>query len=118
VSGFPVYNQSLVLARGGDLIVFAAALGRRTLPVPDLGSFGVTVSDDGAVCQRGGYSYCIGRSHRARVTMGGDSATLAGGETSTIGWLTFTVGFFNEEIDESSFCDDKSSTRMAAFRSR
>jgi hypothetical protein len=111
-------NQTMVLARNGQVIVFAAGLDRfGQPPLPDLQRFGFAFTDAGAYCQNSPSSIgCVDRPHTARVAAGTDAFILVGGgQTQAIGGLSITVGWFSEEFDPGS-CDAKSSTVMAGFR--
>jgi hypothetical protein len=113
-------NQTIVLARGGNLIVFAAGLQRFVSPpVPDLDAFGLHVSDQGATCQEGGTlgGGCVLRPHTALIAASGSDASivLGSGGTAKIAGLSVTVGQFMELFDGGA-CDSKSSTVMAGFR--
>jgi hypothetical protein len=107
----------VVLARGGNLIVFAASLSHfYQLAVPQLDAFAVQISDAGAFCLDGISLGCIYRPHYARVAAGGDGVTVAAGQATTVGWLSVTMGSFTELADTGN-CDSKSGTVMAGFRS-
>jgi hypothetical protein len=110
-------NQTVVLAHGRDLVLFAATLAKfNAPPLPHLDTFGIGISDLGQMCQFIGQ--CTRLSHWARVTVGTDGGGVRGGGTVKVGWLTFSNGAFDEEMDSgSSPCDIKSRTLMAGFRS-
>jgi hypothetical protein len=115
---FKSIDQTVVLARGGDLIVFAASLQRfYSLAVPNLTAFGVDVADEGKICDAGKAvsGTCYLWPHAARVSVGGASAVMTGAETQTIGWLSFTTGAFSV-LGDTGGCDAKSRTLMAGFR--
>jgi hypothetical protein len=112
-------DQTMVLSRDGNLILFAAGLARSfQLATPNLAAFGIQVSDAGeAACLNEVLSQpCTFRPHAAQVTVGVNSAFLTGGQTSTIGWLSFTNASFTE-LDDTGGCDAMSATVMAGFRS-
>jgi hypothetical protein len=116
---YETINQTMVLGRGGDLILFAASLSRfYHLATPALDGFGIQISDAGAFpCSlAAGWAGCQTAPHAAYVAVGGDQATLGGGQTSTIAWLSFTNASFTE-LDDTGGCDSKSGTIMAGFRS-
>jgi len=109
-------DQTVVLARGGNLIVFAANLQTfYSLPLPKLGAFGIGITDVGKLCGTGGFGPCYPEPHAARISVDGDSAVLAGAQTQTIGWLSFSIGLFTVQASQGG-CDGKSPTVMAGFR--
>jgi hypothetical protein len=110
-------NQTIVLARDNDVIVFAASLQQfHQPPLPNLLPFGIAVTDAGASCQNPASFGCIDRPHTARIAIGSDASVLvAGGQTGRIGGLQITDGQFTELADAGN-CDRKSSTVMAGFR--
>jgi hypothetical protein len=113
-------DQTMVLSRDGNLIFFAAGLARSfQLVTPKLDAFGIQISDAGVVSCQSGWSLpvCAARSHGAYVTVGGAAALLTEGQTSTIGWLSFTNASFTE-LDDTGGCDAMSATIMAGFRAR
>ncbi len=114
---YSTVDQTLVLSRGGNLILFAAGLEKSfALTTPNLDGFGIQVSDGGAfTCQDGTSSPCTARRHAARVSVGNDSATLGEGQSSNVGWLSFTNASFTE-LDDAGGCDALSPTVMAGFR--
>ena len=73
------------------------------------------IADDGMLCDRGISLGCYVRPHAARVSVGGASAVIAGGEVQTIGDLSVTVGQFTVLADTGG-CDGKSKTLIAGFR--
>jgi hypothetical protein len=109
-------NQTIVLARDGNLMLFAASLAKYAgLAVPQLEAFGIAITDYGAVCEGGDYALgCVGRTHAARVAVGGDAAFVPGRQVATAGWLSLTNGGFTEQTGGS--CDAPSFTRIAGFR--
>lgn len=116
-SSFEGLSQTIVLSREGRLVLFAAHLSRIGVSVPPLpgldAAFGIQLSDDGPACQV--ESSCSSRSHAVRVTVGGNSATVAEGQTARIGWLSFTSGRFVRYVNTGG-CDQPSSTAMAGHR--
>jgi len=113
---FSTINQTVVLARGGQPIVFAASLNRfYRLLVPRLDAFGIQVTDAGAVCQGPSNFGCIPRIHAAHVTIAGESADVQEGTTATVGGFSFTVAAFTELVDTGN-CDSKSATTMGGFK--
>jgi len=113
---YATINQTVVLARAGEAIVFAASLNRfYRLLVPELDAFGIQVTDAGAFCQGSINASCIPRVHAAHVTVAGQSADVKEGETASVGGFSFTVAVFTELADTGA-CDAKSKTAMAGFR--
>jgi hypothetical protein len=109
-------DQTVVLSRDGQAIVFAAKLQRfGSPPLPDLLPFGIAVSDAGASCESTSTA-CGQRSHALRVSVATDaSVLLAAGQTGAIGGFSVTNGSLNESVD-SGGCDAKSTTLIAGFR--
>jgi hypothetical protein len=102
-----ILNQTIVLAHGTDLVLFASSLGTSgRLVEPDLQAFGITVADGGACSGAGPLE------HAALVTVGTDSSRVGPG-TTRIGWLTFTDAAFHASDSGS---DLASATLMAGFR--
>jgi len=121
---YTTVNQTIVLTRNGNVMLFAANLQRygyasgavTGVPVPRLEAFSIAVTDAGALCDNPRVLGCIPRRHAARVAMGSDaSIVLAGGQTGRIGDLSVTNGTFMEMADYAN-CDSKSYMLMAAFR--
>jgi hypothetical protein len=108
-------NQTIVLAHGTDLALFASALsGFGIPPLPALDAFGIALTDAGARCEMPPSFGCINRPHAVHVTVGTASADVSGG-TTTIGWLSFTNGGVLERKDTGN-CDSKGGTTVAGFR--
>jgi hypothetical protein len=116
-NSFEGLSQTIVLSREGRLVLFAARLSRIGVSVPPLpeldAAFGIQLSDDGPTCHAD--SSCSYRSHAVRVTVGGDSAIVAGGQTARIGWLSFTSGHVVRYVNTGG-CDQPSDTAMAGHR--
>ena len=113
-------DQTVVLSRDGNLIFFAAGLDRSfQLATPNLDAFGIQISDAGAFSCPTSWDWlaavCAVEAHAAHVAVGGDDATLGGGQTSKIGWLSFTNASFTKLGDKGG-CDAMSPTIMAGFR--
>ncbi len=110
---FHTTNQTVVLGHGTDLVVFAASLQRFfTPPLPQLGAFGITLADLGVTCEY--TDLCKVQRRAVGVAVGSNSVSLTGGETRTIGWLSFTNGDFTTY--GSTACDGKANVTMAGFR--
>jgi hypothetical protein len=114
---YRTFDQTMVLARDGKVIVFAASLQRFFgLSVPNLRAFDMAVLDEGAYCQSFVSFGCLPRPHAARVSMATDaSIVLYPGQTKAIGGLSITNGNFTENVDTGS-CDAKSRTAIAGFK--
>jgi hypothetical protein len=113
---FPALKQTVVLARGSDLVVFAASLDKFfSAPLPSLSGWGITLTDLGAQCETPGFG-CLLRPHSLKVTVATEDVVLSGGQSQPVGWLSFTNGTFNENADTGS-CDSPFRTRLAGFRS-
>jgi hypothetical protein len=114
---FSTTDQTIVLTRAGAVIAFAVSLQKfYRLAVPNLTSFGIAVTDTGAVCQVPASSGCITRPHTALIERGANpSLRLASGQTGRLGDLQVTVGQFTELADTGN-CDAKSPTVLAGFR--
>jgi hypothetical protein len=109
-------DQTIVLSRDGDAILFAAKLQRfGSPPLPNLLPFGIAVSDAGPNCESTSTA-CGQRSHALRVSVATDAALVLGaGHTGTIGGVSITNGGLNEFVDAGG-CDTKSTTLFAGFR--
>ena len=109
-------DQTIVLSRDGDAILFAAKLQRfGSPPLPNLLPFGIAVSDAGPNCESVSTA-CGQRSHALRVSVVTDAALVLGaGQTGTIGGVSITNGGLNEFVDAGG-CDTKSTTLFAGFR--
>lgn len=89
-SGVP----TITLSRSGRLVIFFYSYHAFMGPFPPtLSKFGVTVTDDGAVCTNQSPS-CTTTTHRARVTAGAASQTVVPGESAMIGALTVVLDRF------------------------
>jgi len=109
------FDQTIVLAHGADLVAFASNQYMFGLaPLPQLGAFGISVTDGGAYCERRGSSGCLVLPHALQVTVGADTATVLDG-TARVGWLSFsTVNF--AELRDLGACDSKSRSLTGGFR--
>jgi hypothetical protein len=113
---YPTLNQTIVLAQGSSLKVFASDQnGFGPPPLPKLEAFGVAVTDVGALCQVETAFGCVPRPHAVKVVTGTESATIAPGASTRIGGLSFTNGGFLE-LKDTGNCDSKGQTLMAGFR--
>jgi len=108
-------NQTIVLAHGTDLVLFASALsGFGIPPLPALDAFGIALTDGGVRCEMPPSFGCINRPHAVHVTVGTADGDDPGG-TAQFGWLSFTNGGFLEKKDTGN-CDSKGGTTVAGFR--
>jgi hypothetical protein len=115
---FRTVDQTVVLARAGEPIVFAASMQKfYSLSVPQLTTFGIEIADDGMVCDAGRAvsGTCYFRPHAARVSVGGASAVIAAGEIQSVGSFSFNIGQFSV-FGDTGGCDAKSKTAIAGFR--
>ena len=114
-SFYRTVNQTIVLARAGSVLVFGAHLEKFVAPpVPQFASATeITIADEGAICEAPALG-CGVRLHAARVTIGGSSAVISPGQSKIVGAF-FVAAFFLEMVD-TGFCDSKSGTRVAGFR--
>ena len=114
VAIFQVLSQTIVLAHGSDLVVFASSGNAVTSPSrPDLAPFGISVGDDGA-CGAASSGSCPTFQHAVHVVVGAESVRVASG-TTRIGWLTFTSATF-EGGNSLVNCDVLARTLIAGFR--
>jgi hypothetical protein len=113
----PTVSQTVALSLAGKLIVFASnsSLFYR-VGLPDLTAFGVAIEDGGAFCGSAATTGCIPEAHALIVMVDGSRATVMPNHATTIGWLSFTAGNTTALVD-TGFCDAKSGTGMAGFRS-
>ncbi|HXU03955.1 MAG TPA: hypothetical protein VN903_23495 [Polyangia bacterium] len=109
-------SQTVVASRNGALIAFTATLWGNVLPVPALDAWGITVADQGAVCDNLEAVVCGYHVHAARVTVRGESMTLMPGQAATIQGLSFSVGHFETPFSYQGGCDAAPITTMAGFR--
>jgi len=108
-------SQTLILAHGSDLVVFASVLTSFSYPpLPLLDAFGIAVTDAGARCEGPTTVGCINRPHTVHVTVGTDGADVASG-TAAVGWLSFTNAAYME-LHDTGNCDSKDYSQMAGFR--
>jgi hypothetical protein len=121
-------SQTVVLAHGADLVLFAADLsttlwvlpatvpGGQPPPLPNLNAFGITLVDRGTDCISG----CSKSPHGLGVTVGTYMTYLVGQGTIRAGWLSLTSGQFNEGVNvgmcDFPQSDGKPHTRLAGFR--
>jgi len=106
-------NQTLVLARGGNLVLFASWLaGSNGLPLPSLDAYGIGLSDDGPTCERS--IGCMDLPHAVRVANETGSAVAAVEQTVVIGNLSFSNGRTLSYPD--TVCDDKAWSQVGGFR--
>ena len=111
-------DQTVVLSREGNVILFGAKLQRfgRLLPLPNLLPWGITFSDGGPTCTSASPT-CAQTSHALRVSVATDaSILLSAGQTGTTGGLSVTNGGSTELFGNGN-CDAKSTTQIAGFQS-
>lgn len=110
-------SQTVVLARDGNAIVFAAYLLRYGSPLmPNLLPFGIALSDAGITCTSRSTG-CELSWHALRVSVATDaSIVLEGGQTGTIGGFSVTNAGIDETPDGINGCGSKTLTVVAGFR--
>jgi len=124
---FGVVQQTVVLAHGSDLVLFAhTSAGISGVVMPDLINFQINVTGGAPYCETatvtvppggaGGApgTYCGNRKLAAVVAVAGQSATLRGGETAQVGWLSVTNGVSSDGFGGG--CHMISYRAMAGFR--
>jgi len=115
---FGVVQQTVVLAHGSDLVLFAfASAGVSGVGLPSLSDFQIDVTAGAPYCETvttSGPPFCGYRKLAADVTVAGQSATVSGGWTARVGWLSFTNGVSSEGFGSS--CHMVGSRAMAGFR--
>jgi hypothetical protein len=109
-------SQTVVLAHGSDLAVFAAESSGYPARLPDLSAFQIDVTHGSDVCENPitGPAGCGYRASAAVVTVGGNTSTLVGGQTARIDWLSFTNGGIGAAF--GGFCDAPSGATVGGFR--
>jgi hypothetical protein len=115
---YSTVNQTVVLARGGQTIVFAANMYKfYALAVPALDAFGIQIRDQSAFCQDPPLAGCIRRPHFMNVTVSNnpEGRYLRPGEGVDVHGYSFTAGRFTELADTGN-CDSKSQTTIAGFK--
>jgi hypothetical protein len=115
---YSTVNQTVVLARAGQPIVFAANLYKfYTLAVPALDAFNIQIRDQYAFCQDPPLAGCIPRPHFMNVTVSNnpEGRYLRPGEGVDVHGFSFTSGRFTELADTGN-CDTKSQTTVAGFK--
>ena len=89
--GSPFVNQTVMLARNGSLMVFAA----EDLALPHLETYGLTIEDDDMYCDSTELFGCIDNPHAMRVATGQDAPVmLEVGRTASVGDLSVTNADF------------------------
>jgi len=124
---YGVVYQTVVLAHGSDLVLFAhTSAGISGVVMPDLINFQINVTGGAPYCETatvtvppggaGGApgTYCGNRKLAAVVAVAGQSATLRGGETAQVGWLSVTNGVSSDGFGGG--CHMISYRAMAGFR--
>jgi hypothetical protein len=101
-------QQTIALARAGQLIAFGVADGSA---LPQLGSFGIQVSDGGEACK---VERCANVPRRTQVTVGNMAATLDQGETQQVGDVSFTVEEHSRWFSNGG-CDGNNHIQMGGY---
>jgi hypothetical protein len=119
LSTLPAINQTVVMSRNGQLILFASNLRSPTGGrMPRLDDYGIALTDEGPICNYivlPPFSSCSFSDHRTRVASGGQSATLSPGETILVGNLSLSVSVFLTYGTGIQDCDRFFPTEMAGF---
>lgn len=103
--------QTVVLARGGSLIVFTSQQSGPT-PLPALDSWGFSIASAGIICSTGGFPGCRTVIIAAKVTVGAETLTLVPGQSGAIGDLSFRLASYGSP----SGCDPVGWFTMSGFR--
>ena len=122
---FPGNNQTIVLAHGTQLVLFAAVLsgsyqpsGFRPATLPSLSSYGIALGDGGVVCADPvpmvGNPTCLRRGHAVTATIGTTAGVVARGATTRVGPLSLSLSVFDDHVDGGG-CDSPAPTRIAGF---
>jgi hypothetical protein len=110
--------QTIVLAHGTDLVLFATEANGYGLSadVPDLSAMGIGITSGGASCETppSGITGCGYRQFDTAVTVAGESVSVGGGKSGRVAWLSFTNGGGSSAF--GGFCDAPSYTAMAGYR--
>ncbi len=101
-------QQTIALVRSGQLLAFGVADGSA---LPQLGSFGIQVSDGGEVCK---VERCANVPRRTQVTVGNMAATLDQGETRQVGDVSFTVEEHSRWFSNGG-CDGNNRIQMGGY---
>jgi hypothetical protein len=101
-------QQTIALVRSGQLIAFGVSDGSA---LPQLGSFGIQVSDAGAICM---VERCARVSRATRVTVGSAAATVDQGQTKQVGDVSFTVEEHSRWFSNGG-CDGNNKIQMGGY---
>jgi hypothetical protein len=101
-------QQTIALVRAGQLLAFGVADGSA---LPQLGSFGIQVSDGGEACV---VERCANVPRRTQVTVGNTAATLDQGETRQVGDVSFTVEEHSRWFSNGG-CDGNNHIQMGGY---
>ncbi|HMF43659.1 MAG TPA: hypothetical protein VKQ32_23455 [Polyangia bacterium] len=105
-------NQTIVLARGGKLVLFASWRGSAMgPPLPSLELYGIGLSDVGPACERS--IGCMDLPHAVRVDNETGTAVARVGQTVQVGTLSFTNGRTLSYPDTN--CDSKAWAQVGGF---
>jgi len=113
---YPTLNQTVVLSRAGKLILFGARMSKfGVAPLPtNLGSFGLSFQDQGAVCDDQAIVNCRRRAHAVRISFGSATADVVEPATAQLGSLSVSVAAF-EELRDTGNCDTKADAIIVGF---
>jgi hypothetical protein len=116
----PYRLQTVVLARGGALVAFTANLFGGAPALPALDAWGITVTDNGVLCDVTA-PFCGHRLHSVAVNVGGNSiggftSSIWPGQTVRLQDLSFSVSKYETPFDYQGGCDAPPVTLMAGFR--
>ena len=113
---YPTLNQTVVLSRAGKLILFGTRMSKfGVAPLPtNLGSFGLSFQDQGAVCDDGATVNCRRRAHAVRISFGSAKADVVEPATAQVGSLSASVAAF-EELRDTGNCDTKADAIIVGF---
>ncbi len=109
-------DQTIVLSRGGNLVLFVASLSNFGEPrLPDLSPSGIQLEDAGVTCEGPVVSSCGLQRHTVRVTDNGSEALVMPGHTAAVGGLSFSSSAYDRMVDTGA-CDTKSSVADGRVR--
>ena len=109
--------QTVVLAHGTDLVLFASLMRGYTIDdAPNLSAFGIGVAFGDAACETpiSGTTQCGFRQHDMVAAAAGERVNVGSGASGRAGWLSFTNGGLSRSF--GGFCDEGSVAAMAGYR--
>jgi hypothetical protein len=110
---YTTLNQTVTLGNAGQLTLFVSTLNNPALALPNLGLYGIDVTEGEAACEDPrGISGCGKRGYRTQVSARGQNATIERGGTTRIGDLSFSVEASDDVVDYGG-CDTKGFVQMA-----